>query len=81
MTPEAIATLAAAAGIVAALGGLTAGLFLWLRSDIKALDMKVADLGERVAHLGERVARVEGKLEFLERCITRRNEPPPDPAE
>ena len=31
--------------------------------------------------LGERMAQVEGKLEFLGRCITRRNEPPPDSAE
>ena len=40
MTPEAIATLAAAAGTVAALGGLTVILFLWLRSDIKSIDIE-----------------------------------------
>lgn len=85
MTPEIIATFVAAAGLVVALGGLIVSLFLWLRadmhhmrnelkSDIKALDAKVANLSERVA-------RVEGKLEFLEHYITRQNEPPPAPAE
>lgn len=85
MTPEMTTMLVAAASVVVALGALIVSLFLWLRSDmhhmrnelkgdIKALDMKVADLGERMA-------RVEGKLEFLERFITRQNEPPPAPAE
>ena len=72
MTPEIIATLAV--GMVAALGGLTVSLFLWLRSDIKSIETRVTDLGERMA-------RVEGKLEFLERYITRQNEPPLAPAE
>lgn len=74
MTPEIIATLVTAVGMVAALGGLTVSLFLWLRSDIKSIETRVTDLGERMA-------RVEGKLEFLERYITRQNEPPLAPAE
>ncbi len=64
-----------------ALGGLIVSLFLWLRADIKAVDAKVTDPGERMALLGERMAWVEGKLEFVERYITRRNEPSPAPAE
>ena len=85
MTPDTMTMLIATAGIVVTLGTLIVSLFLWLRADmhhmrhelkadIKALDAKVADLGERVA-------RVEGKLEFLEHYITRQNEPPPAPAE
>ena len=96
MTPETVIILIAIAGAVLTLGGLVASLFVWLRSDmhrahdelkgdmhrmrdelkgdIKAVDDKVSDLGERVA-------RVEGKLDFLEGFITRRNEPPPAPAE
>ncbi len=74
MTPEVITTLVAAAGVIVALGGLIVCLFLWLRSDIKSIETRVTDLGERMA-------RVEGKLEFLERYITRQNEPPPAAAE
>ena len=74
MTPEIVTTLVAAAGMVVALGALIVSLFLWLRTDIKSIETRVTDLGERMA-------RVEGKLEFLERYITRQNEPPPAPAE
>lgn len=74
MTPEMVTTLVAAASMFVALSGLIVSLFLWLRADIKALVAKVANLGERMA-------RVEGKLEFLERYITRQNEPPLAPAE
>lgn len=74
MTPEMVTILVAAASMFVALSVLVVSLFLWLRADIKALDAKVADLGKRIAW-------VEGKLEFLERYITRQNEPPLAPAE
>ena len=74
MTPEMTTMLVAAASVVVTLGALIVSLFLWLRSDIKSIETRVTDLGERMA-------RVEGKLEFLERYITRQNEPPPAAAE
>ena len=88
MTPEIVATLAAAVGMFIALSGLIVSLFLSLcsdmqrmhselRGDIQAVDRKVDDLGERVTQLGERVARIEGKLEFLKDFIARRNDLPP----
>ena len=52
-----------------------------LKADVKALDDKIVALDVKVSDLGERVARVEGKLDFLEAFITRRNEPPLAPAE
>ena len=92
MTPETITILVAIAGAVLTLGGLVASLFVWLRADmhrihdelkadVRALDVKVMALDVKVSDLGERVARVEGKLDFLEAFITRRNEPPLAPAE
>ena len=74
MTPEMTTMLVAAASVVVTLGALIVSLFLWLRSDIKSIETRVTDLGKRMA-------RVEGKLEFLERYITRQNEPPPAAAE
>ena len=74
MTPEMTTMPVAAASVVVTLGALIVSLFLWLRSDIKSIETRVTDLGERMA-------RVEGKLEFLERYITRQNEPPPAAAE
>jgi len=52
-----------------------------LKADVRTLDDKVVALDVKVSDLGERVARVEGKLDFLEGFITRRNEPPLAPAE
>ena len=68
-----------------ALSGLIVSLFLWLRSDMHRMRIElkgdIKALETKVANLGERLARVEGKLEFLEHYITRQNEPPLAPAE
>ncbi len=85
MTPDTMTMLIANGGIVVTLGTLIVSLFLWLRADMhhmrSELKSDINALDTKVAHLGERMARVEGKLEFLEHYITRQNEPPPAPAE
>ena len=57
MSPDTVATVAAAAVIVA---------FLWtLHRDVRALDA-------RIGQLGERLARLEGKVEVLTRFLVDR---------
>ena len=52
-----------------------------LKSDIRANAERIEAVEGRLGELGERVARVDGKLDFLYRFVTRQNEPPPAPAE
>ncbi len=85
MTPDTMTMLIATGGIVVTLGTLIVSLFLWLRADMhhmrSELKSDINAINEQVRDLGERMARVKGKLEFLERYITRQNEPPPAAAE
>ena len=63
MTPEIVTTLAAAAGMFVALGGLIVSLFLWLRSDMHRLRGELRDdIAAVEARLRGEMAAVEARL-------------------
>ena len=61
MSPDTIATLAAAAVIVG---------FLWnLHRDLRSMDARISGLADRIGALAERVARLEGSVEILTKFL------------
>ena len=81
MSPELIGILTVGVG----LSGLMAGLFAWLRQDIRQLESRVNErfdqVGDRIdalergqAELRERMAKLEGLLEGLREAISGRRE-------
>ncbi len=75
MTPEMMTTLAAAAGMFVALGGLIVSLFLWLRSDMHRMrDELKSDIGAVETRLRSEIKVVDGKVDALGECVTRLGE-------
>ena len=63
MTPEIVTTLAAAAGMFVALGGLIVSLFLWLRSDMHRVRGELRDdIAAVEARLSGDMVAVEARL-------------------
>ncbi|MDE0045252.1 MAG: hypothetical protein OXU19_05235 [bacterium] len=56
---------------------LIVGLFAWLRADMHKLGEQINVLYRRLQGVEQRLSRLEGKVDFIEGYITRRNQPEP----
>ena len=75
MTPEMMTTLAAAAGMFVALGGLIVSLFLWLRSDMHRMrDELKSNIGAVETRLRSEIKVVDGKVDALGERVTQLGE-------
>ena len=73
MMPEMTMTLAAAAGMFVALGGLIVSLFLWLRSDMQRLRGELrGDIGAVEERLRDDIKAVETRLRDDIRAVDRK---------
>ena len=56
---------------------LVIGLFAWLRTGVHKLGERIGALDRRLLDVEQQLSRLEGKMDFIEGYITRRNEPSP----